>query len=55
MHVYIHTYTSIFIHTNMHLYSGILFSNEKNNVFCSNMDGPRDYHISEVNEKEKDN
>ena len=55
MDVYIHTYTSIFIYTNMHMYSGILFSNKKNNAICSNMDGPRDYHISEVNQRKKDN
>ena len=30
----------------VHIYSGVLFSHEKewNNAFCSNMDGPRDYH-----------
>ena len=39
----------------MHMYSGILFSNKKNNAICSNMDGPRDYHISEVNQRKKDN
>ena len=29
MHVHIHTYTSIFIYTNMHMYNGILFINKK--------------------------
>ena len=30
----------------VHIYSGILLShkNELNNVICSNMEGPRDYH-----------
>ena len=35
MHVYIHTYTSIFIYTNMHMYSGILFSNKKKMPFAA--------------------
>ena len=31
----------------VHLDSGILFSHKKewNNAICSNIDGPRDYHI----------
>ena len=30
----------------LHIYHGILFNHNKewNNVICSNMDGPRDYH-----------
>ena len=30
-----------------HMYNGILLSHKKewNNAMCSNMDGPRDYHI----------
>ena len=30
----------------VHIYNGILLSHKKewNNVICSNMDGPRDYH-----------
>ena len=30
----------------VHIYSGTLVSHEEeqNNVICSNMDGPRDYH-----------
>ena len=40
----------------VHIYNGILLSHKKewNNVICSNMDGPRDYHIlSEVSQREK--
>ena len=31
----------------VHIYNGILLShkNEWNNAICSNMDGPKDYHI----------
>ena len=38
------------------IYNGILFSHkkERNNATCSNMDGTRDYHLSEVSQKEKD-
>ena len=46
------------IHTNTHIQYGILLSHKKewNNATCSNMNGPRDYHIilSEVNQTEKD-
>ena len=41
----------------VHIYNGILLShkNEWNNAICSNMDGPRDYHIlREVSQTEKD-
>ena len=33
-------------HTHTHTHTGILLSHKKewNNVICSNMDGPRDYH-----------
>ena len=32
----------------VHIYHGILLSHKKewNNVICSNMDGPRDYHTT---------
>ena len=38
------------------IYNGLLLCHKKegNNAICSNMDGPRDYHISEVSQKEKD-
>ena len=37
------------------MYSGILLSHEKepNNVICSNMDGPGDYHVKSDREGEK--
>ena len=40
----------------VHIHSRIQLSHKKegNNAICSNMDGPRDYHISEVSQKEKD-
>ena len=36
----------------VHICNGILLSHEKewHNASCSNMDGPRDYYISEVNQ-----
>ena len=42
MYIYIHTY----IHTHTHTHNGILLSHKKewNNVFCSNLNRPRDYH-----------
>ena len=38
-----------------HIYNGILLSHKKNevNAICSNMDGPRDYHIK-WSQREKD-
>ena len=38
----------------VHMYSGILLSHEKepNNVICSNMDGPGDYHVKSDREGE---
>ena len=36
----------------MEYYSAI--KKEQNNAICSNMDGTRDSHISEVSQKEKD-
>ena len=40
----------------VHIYIGILLSHKKewNNAICSYIDGTRDYHISEVNQREKD-
>ena len=40
----------------VHIYNGILLSHKKewNNATCSNMDGLRDYHTSEVSQTEKD-
>ena len=37
----------------VHMYNGLLLSHKKeqNNAICSNMDGPRDYHISEVRKR----
>ena len=29
----------------LHTYNEILLSHKKNEIICSNMDGPRDYHI----------
>ena len=39
----------------VHIYNGILLTHEKelNNAICSNMDGPRNYHTSEVSQREK--
>ena len=39
-----------------HIYNGMLLSHKKewNNAICSNMDGPRDYILSEVSQTEKD-
>ena len=39
---YTHTHT----HTHTYIFNGILLSHKKewNNAFCSNTDGPRDYH-----------
>ena len=40
----------------VHIYNGILLSLKKewNNATVSNMHGPRNYHISEVSQTEKD-
>ena len=40
---YVYTHT----HTHTHTHNGILLSHEKeySNAICSNMVGPRDYHI----------
>ena len=40
----------------LHTHNGILLSQQKeqNNAIWSNMDGPRDYILSEVSQKEKD-
>ena len=40
----------------VHVYNGILLSHKKEQNFaiCSNTDGPRDDHISEVSQTEKD-
>ena len=40
----------------VHIYNGILLSHKKeqNNAICSDMDGPRDGHMSEVSQTEKD-
>ena len=43
----------------VYVHSGILLSQKKkkkeqNNVICSNMDVTRNYHISEVSQREKD-
>ena len=42
----------------VHIYNGMLLSHKKewNNAICSNIGGPRDYHIlSEVSQTEKTN
>ena len=38
------------------IYNGIFLSHRKewNNVICSNMDGPKNYHVSEIRQPEKD-
>ena len=34
------------VHIYIYMYTGMLLSHKKwNNAICSNMDGPRDYHI----------
>ena len=40
----------------IHIYHAILLGHKKeqNNATCSNMDGPRDYHRSEVSQTEND-
>ena len=40
----------------VHVYDGILLSHKKeqNNAICSNVDGPRDYHIREASQTQKD-
>ena len=40
----------------VHIYNGIVLSHKKeqNNAICSNMDGPRDCHIDEVSQSEKE-
>ena len=40
----------------IHIYNAILLGHKKeqNNAICSNMDGPRDYHTSEVSQTEND-
>ena len=40
----------------VHIYNGILLSNKKegNKTNCSNMDGPIDYHTSEIGQTKKD-
>ena len=42
--------------TVIHTYNGILLSHKKEwySAICNNMDGPRDYHTNDVNQKEKD-
>ena len=39
----------------VYMHNGILFSHKRewNNAICSNMNGCRDYHISEVSQKER--
>ena len=41
----------------VHIHIGILFSHkgEQNNAICSNMDGMKDFTLSEVGQKEKTN
>ena len=41
---------------NMYWYNGILLSHktEWNNAICSNMNGPADYHTSEISKTQKD-
>ena len=38
----------------IHIHNGILLSHKKewNNAICSNMKGPRDDHLSEVNQRQ---
>ena len=37
----------------VHLFNGILLSHKKwNNAICSNTSGPRDYHTSEVSQRQ---
>ena len=38
----------------VYIYDGILLNHKRewNNAICSYMDGPRDYHISEVRERQ---
>ena len=38
----------------VYIYNGILLNHKKewNNAICSYMDGPRDYHIREVRERQ---
>ena len=40
----------------VHIYNGVSLSHKKeqNNAMCSSMDGPRDYHTSEVRQAGKD-
>ena len=40
----------------VHIYTVEYYSaiKKRNNAICSNMDGPRDYRLSEVSQKEKD-
>ena len=40
----------------LHIHNGIVLSHKKeqNIAICSNMDGPRDYHISEISQKDED-
>ena len=38
----------------VHIYNIYIYSAIKNNVICSNMDGPRDYH-TKWSKSEKDN
>ena len=44
-HTHTHTHTHLYIYT--HTHNGILLSHKKEwkNAICSNLDGPRDYHI----------
>ena len=47
VYIYIYIYIYQSINTYTHTHNGILLSHKKewNNAFCSNMVGPRDYHI----------
>ena len=40
----------------VYIHNGILLihKKEQNNAICSNMDGTRDSHLSEISQKEKD-
>ena len=46
IYIYIYTHTHIHAHTHTHIHNGILHIHKKecNNVICSNMDEPRNYH-----------
>ena len=55
-HTHIRTYTHIYTHTHIYTYATEYYSaiKKENNGICSNMDEPRDYHISVVIQKKKE-